>query len=304
MEGTPLLRLFLPRLGFTRYVMQRSQEIISARTGTPFPAFVTLRPFNVRPVFVVKQPMNTDVILEIDAGNTEFKWRIVSAEGVLSSGRAGQAKVGEVFASALKKHAIDRVRAVSVAGEEFDLSMQASLENCGLSPIEFAFVERELAGVRCGYEDLSQLGVDRWMAIIAASTICRGPIMIADMGSAVTIDLVNARRRHRGGYIVPGWRLMQESLSQGSRIDPLRIPDRYQAEMLVPGLNTKDAIGMGRLKVITAMIDSVCDEFKEAEEGATLVCTGGDAPNIIPHLRSEANYVADLVLDGLSIALG
>ena len=244
-------------------------------------------------------------ILEIDAGNTDFKWRVLSGGKILANGRAGQVDVNRAIPSIFNgEYSIGSVRVVSVAGRSFDSAMNSALQSCSQVSVQYAQVERQKAGVLCGYEDLSQLGVDRWMAVIAAASAFQTPVMVVDMGSALTIDFVNEKREHCGGYILPGWGLMQKSLVEGTAITASRIPGVYAAESIAPGLNTVDAIGMGRLRAMTATIDAAYSDFnRQLGVDVSLVCTGGDAPDIVPHLGSEATYVADLVLDGLAIAL-
>lgn len=250
--------------------------------------------------------MSINSILEIDAGNTDFKWRTLSGSVVVTSGRAAQKEVEITLSDLLKNNqSIKHVRVVSVAGKDFDQRIVSSLKAFRLEAIDFAVVEDGIGGIRCGYSELSQLGVDRWMAIIAAASACAGPILVVDMGSALTIDLVDGKRQHCGGYILPGWRLMQKSLLEGTAIHPSRIPYNYEVQSIEPGLNTVDAIGMGRIKAMTSTIDSILNDFENRlNANVSLVCTGGDAPHIMPHLESEVLYKPDLVLDGLSIALG
>ena len=75
---------------------------------------------------------------------------------------------------------------------------------------------RAAAGVVNGYADPSLLGVDRWVAVVGAYHRVRGAVVVADIGTAATIDVVAADGRHRGGYIVPGPRLMVASLLGGT----------------------------------------------------------------------------------------
>ena len=72
----------------------------------------------------------------------------------------------------------------------------------------------ESGSVRNGYEDIAQLGVDRWAAIVGAYTHFGSAVCIVDAGTAVTVDLVRDGGRHLGGLIVPGLQLMRSSLEQ------------------------------------------------------------------------------------------
>ena len=67
-----------------------------------------------------------------------------------------------------------------------------------------------------GYRDPERLGVDRWLALIAARERSKQPTVIVDAGSACTIDLLDSEGRHLGGYILPGLTAMGEALVRGT----------------------------------------------------------------------------------------
>ncbi|NNE38037.1 MAG: type III pantothenate kinase, partial [Gammaproteobacteria bacterium] len=98
-------------------------------------------------------------------------------------------------------HVPDEIVCISVAGE---FVKNQIIEQCrgiwGLVP-EFIDVCDKVSGVTNGYKYVDQLGVDRWMAIIAAWNIVQNNVMVVDIGSAMTIDLVNKEGVHLGGYI-------------------------------------------------------------------------------------------------------
>lgn len=249
--------------------------------------------------------MDKNQILEIDAGNSAFKWRLWSADGSAISNRSQLSEVVKALSVVLRDHPfVERARIVSVAGAPFDAQLKAVLQGKGLRSIEFVKVVKELGGVLCGYDDLSQLGVDRWMAVVAVAAKFSGPIIVVDMGSAFTVDFIGADKKHVGGYILPGWALMQNALVSGTQVAVSRNPVDYQVPEIAPGKSTSDAIGMARLFALSAVIDKSVIDFETREKSAvTVICTGGDAQRILPHIKASAIYQADLVLDGLAVAL-
>ena len=62
-----------------------------------------------------------------------------------------------------------------------------------------------LMGVRNGYKKPSQLGDDRWCAVVGKANIIKKPFMVVDCGSAISIDFVNFNAKHEGGYILSGF---------------------------------------------------------------------------------------------------
>jgi len=246
--------------------------------------------------------MSSDQVLEIDVGNSAFKWRLLEGLRSVASGRAPLKDYAlELSILDDMTRSIKAVRIVSVAGVDFDMELRATLDLRG----NFAEVKAQVNGVRCGYKDLNQLGVDRWMAILAAAEEFCAPLVVVDMGSATTVDIINEDKEHVGGYILPGWRLLYRGLLNDTAIDSARIPVDYQTENISSATTTLDAIGMGRLLMCAASINRVMEGFlADGALNARLVFTGGDALRIIPHIRFEAEYRPDLVLDGLRVALG
>ena len=250
--------------------------------------------------------MSAEQIIDIDVGNSTIKWRLMEGLACLDSGRV----LHQGWSISLKK-ALPleskpvRARLVSVAGPPFNKALSHALQETGVKRVDFAEVKSRVGRVRCGYTDITQLGVDRWMAILAASEISEDACAVVDVGSAITIDFINADKQHLGGYIVPGWQLLYEALYTGTAIHKERIPKDYDAPAIVPGSNTLDAIGMGRLLSCVTSIEYAIDQFAAQQQSdIQVVCAGGDARPLMPHLKFEAQFRPNLVLDGLAIALG
>lgn len=244
-------------------------------------------------------------ILEVDGGNSGYKWRLVEGLKTIASGRFAPEELLAGFKAVIQdRKGPVSARVASVAGVQADTELLNALESIGVQPVHFAKVTRQQAGVHCGYDDLSQLGVDRWLAVLAASNEFDGPLVIADFGTALTLDFVDSSRNHAGGYIVPGWSLMCQALIEGTAIDVSRIPMDFEAESLQPGVSSLDAIGRGRLLSMSAFVDAGISRFESGlERSVKLVCTGGDALRILPFLSREAVLRPDLILDGLVLAL-
>ena len=79
---------------------------------------------------------------------------------------------------------------------------------------------RAACGVTNRYANPSQLGADRWAAIVAARRRATAggqspmPVVVVNAGTAVTIDALDADGVFRGGVILPGMRLMLQALAE------------------------------------------------------------------------------------------
>lgn len=229
--------------------------------------------------------------LDLDVGNSHTKWRIGSRSGRLVSGTFP-----------LSNDEIRRVRVATVAGSEEKLSKQIS-KTYRVQP-EFARTTKMLAGVRNGYEDFTQLGVDRWLALVAAWDQARCDLLVFDFGTAMTADFVREDGSHLGGYIVPGLSTMRMTLGQNTR-DVRVLSDRSElARSSRPARNTNDAVNNGLAQVQLGWVKS-CIEVGVQIFGTEprLILTGGDVKYLLECPSIPFHFVSELVLDGLAIAL-
>lgn len=252
------------------------------------------------------------MILEIDAGNSRIKWRLhdPQAHGASGSGIAASISAGvdlDADLAALARQveagsgaAIGRIRVSNVRGDAFRAGLDTlAAEKWRLVP-GYARVAAQAAGVTNAYREPASMGVDRWLAMLAAWRLAGGACCILDCGSATTFDWIDAGGRHKGGYIVPGLRLMQESLARKTRALDIPVPGWKRIE---PGVNTATAISHGILAMACGFA-SHCHTLAEGSgQAMKWYLTGGDAALVSPHLAWPHTLVPDLVLDGLAIAL-
>src|SRR4051794_2677000 len=107
----------------------------------------------------------------------------------------------------------DRIIVSSVAGDEVNRALTDAAARAGAPTPEFVASERTAAGITTDYIDPWRLGVDRFVAAIGAHHLSSGqPVCVVNIGTAMTVDLIDGSGRHRGGAIVPGPALMVSSL--------------------------------------------------------------------------------------------
>lgn len=254
------------------------------------------------------------MLLQIDVGNTRLKWRAVGAVdgSTLASGflnRADSEVNAALFASlfAVLRHefgdsfGVDGVQVASVAGAGFDCELAdwASIR-LGVAAA-FAVVTERASGVLVGYDDPGLLGVDRWLAVLAATKVSNyKKVLVVDCGSAITVDVLD-EGVHRGGYIVPGLRLMVGALF--SDTSQVKVAALAAGEGL--GRNTSDAVNSGVLLMAVSFIEGVSRRYcSDAVSEWLLLLTGGDAQVVASKLDlGVATKVSEsLVLDGLSLS--
>jgi type III pantothenate kinase len=246
----------------------------------------------------------------VDVGNAKIKWaRFASGRRLRGQGSAlhvdAEDAALEALAAAVPART-GRVWVASVAAPELTNRIGAVLRHkTGVDPV-FVATTREQAGVRCAYDDPSRLGVDRWMAMIAAYARVRGPICVIAAGTAVTFDAVDADGRHRGGLIFAGPRLAADALRRGTgRIGPTEVVSAPPEGLALLGRSTDAAVGHGAWLSLSAALERAI-AVVAAADGATpaVVLTGGDATTLRRWLACEGEVVADLVLEGLALVAG
>jgi pantothenate kinase type III len=163
-----------------------------------------------------------------------------------------------------------------------------------------------LTAGRIAYREPARLGVDRFLALIAAHRAARGtdhagrPSLIIDAGTAITYDLLLANGTHLGGLILPGLGMMRDSLLAGTQIPP-----QASADAEVPWADdTAAAIAAGGLHAAGALAERLYQQLRDVDAGAgrepRLWLTGGDAERLASVIGPPVDQVPDLVLRGLA----
>ena len=244
--------------------------------------------------------------LLVDIGNSRVKWATLDG-GVLGAQQAASYSgwtQDDWRRSLFAVPGIDEVLVGSVSEAPSAALDSATALAIGRRPT-FVATSEQAAGVRNAYGEPRLLGVDRWLAVIAAHAATRGDCCVADVGTAATFDAVTAGGEHLGGFIVPGPGLMVRSLYGGTA----DLAGRSEASGSSGGAlladNTRDAIERGCRLAVAALIDrGVADVEARLGAQAALLVTGGAAAAVVPLLRSRATLVPDLVLRGLAVLAG
>lgn len=198
--------------------------------------------------------------------------------------------------------AVTRVRGASVLGDAPEQALAEALTTALQLPVVWARSSASCAGVSNAYATPGRLGVDRWLALIAAYRQCLSAVLVVDIGSALTIDLVDGAGLHRGGYIMPGPRLMADALLRAT--DRVRFAPNEDLTVPEPGIDTATCVNNGISAALTGAV------VLAHGRGQTLLGTplttlvaGGYAASLAQHLAGAGigdwHLRPELVLDGL-----
>lgn len=144
----------------------------------------------------------------------------------------------------------------------------------------------------------SQVGADRIVIAVAALAEHKAPLILMDMGTATTIEVVEPDNLYVGGVIFPGVRLSLDALTSHTAQLPGISLDRPKQ---VIGKNTVDCMRSGMMFGTAAMIDGLIDRMEEElGHSATIIATGGMAQFVLPLCRHDILLDKNLLLKGLN----
>jgi type III pantothenate kinase len=239
--------------------------------------------------------------LLIDLGNTRAKWlwaqgRTIDADGV---GRGDVA----AFAAACRDPSAPRPDAVlvsSVANPATTREVREVCRACWGVEARLLRARARQGGVVSGYAEPVKLGVDRWLAIVGAVERYGKPLVVWDLGTATTLDAVDAAGRHLGGWILPGPSTMLDALRGRTQ---LPVPaDLREAGSLQLGTSTAECIAHGVLAAQAGALARLMRNLSpRAEANPVLVVTGGAAATLLPLLEVEHIHDPWLVFRGMLV---
>jgi type III pantothenate kinase len=238
--------------------------------------------------------------LLIDCGNTRCKITRLQKDGGLAPVVA-IAHDAIDFIDQLKKHCValangEPCHLASVANAAVSSAIEASLSEAGFS-ITRINTRAEALGVRIAYPIPQQLGVDRFLALLAAHQI-KQSVLIVSAGSALTVDLLQANGQHHGGMITATETIIHEAMQ--NRFANFR---NLLGSAIGFSNNTSDALSSGARYMVLGIIEKSWREASQIlnEPQLAMLITGGDAEALLPHLPDNVSHHPNLVLQGLAL---
>jgi type III pantothenate kinase len=233
-------------------------------------------------------------LLVVDAGNTRIKWGVRAGAGWQALAAVPTADHGRLADAWRRLPALDQAIASNVAGAEVAAALKRA---CDESRIPLRIIRSQPAemGVTNEYTEPSQLGSDRWAALIGAHHAAKGHKLVVNVGTALTVDGLTAQGRFVGGLIVPGPALMRRSLDRGTA--GLRLTEGHVTAF---PRSTPDAITTGAVYACVGAVRQLADAMaREGSPPAAIILSGGGAGEIAGHLPIAPTIHENLVLEGL-----
>lgn len=245
--------------------------------------------------------------LAIDIGNTRLKWAIYAGPApdapVLAHGAEFLEQIDTLaegpWASLPSPR---RMLGCTVAGDAVRRRAEAQMEEVWDLPAHWVYATAAEAGMTNGYDQPARLGADRWVAMVGARhrLLASGParpMVVVMIGTAVTVEAVDAGGRFLGGFILPGHGIMLRALEQGTA--GLHVPTGDVCEFPT---NTSDGLTSGGTYAIAGAVERMVQHVR-SRCGAEPACfvTGGAGWKMAPHMSVRFELVESLIFDGLLV---
>ncbi|SCK12106.1 type III pantothenate kinase [Vogesella sp. LIG4] len=229
--------------------------------------------------------------LLIDAGNSRVKWALWDGRELGPVTALAHDELARL-AQDWQGLAVDAVYAANVAHAH----VRAAITAAAPLPVQWQRSQQQALGVRNHYREVAEQGADRWLAVLGARRLQAGDLVIACAGTALTVEALTAEGDYLGGLILPGYRLMLQSLAQNTAQ-----LDRQAGLACDFPQGTEDALASGAIDALCGAIQRMQGRLA-AHTGRQpqLMLTGGDAAVLAAALPPGARIVDNLVLYGLA----
>ena len=215
----------------------------------------------------------------LDIGNSAIKWRTIESNVYSKS-------VDEFLLNTLPQ--ANNAWVSAVANSDIVENLEDHFDTVHLVNSQSKF-----NNLKISYDDASTLGSDRFFAMLGAMEhFPNKALLIIDIGSAMTFDVINEDGYHQGGLIMPGLGALRKSFSKFETTD---------LSTNIDGLarNTTDAWKSGTQSMLFSSINSQIEKFNEIYSDGIVTICGGLVNEIKNELPESVQIFDNLVLDGL-----
>ncbi len=245
-------------------------------------------------------------LILIDAGNSCLKLSIIESleEKISDYFTLSYLNLYDELLNELQALVVSRVIVCSVSNPLVYHTISDVVHELWRIQPEQIIVEQDCYGISTRYKNPRLLGVDRWLAMIAAYQEFTDNLCVIDCGTAVTVDVLTDEGMHLGGLIVPGLQTSRDALGLKANNLPFveNNNENYNNNSSLLANNTQDAILGGTLYQLSAYIERIVADIKhEFGDNAQCIITGGDAEQIQLLSMHQFHYREMLVLEGLRI---
>lgn len=154
--------------------------------------------------------------------------------------------------------------------------------------------------INLSVDEPEKIGPDRVLAASAAYAVVEGAVVVVDVGTAVTVDLIDDRGVFVGGCIFPGFEMSAKALNKNTALLP---KIKVTRPKLPFGKNTKGAINAGLYFSTVGALEEIIRRYAEKTGSwPQTIITGAGAETIKDDCPFIDSYVPNLVIKGIAMA--
>lgn len=237
--------------------------------------------------------------LLLDLGNTRLKWALEDTGRWHAQGAAAWSGDLALLASTWQDLPVPAAAfGASVVDDAREQAVAEQVRARFGRGITWLRTPASACGVHNAYPEPGRLGVDRFLAMVAAHAAGAGDCILVGVGTALTLDALTADGRHLGGLIAPGpWLMQQALLGATAQVRP-----RSDGVLVDIADNTADAVVSGCWQAAAALVERFVARMSPRLGGTPAVrLDGGDAAGLAPLLGLPAHMTEHGVLHGLAV---
>lgn len=246
-------------------------------------------------------------LLCIDIGNTNIVIALMQGENMLDNVRIAStpmlddSEYAEAIRNMLSKNhfALTQINGIVISSVVPRLTSPLQKVSHELFDLEALIIDHTLAiNLKIKYDDPAEVGADRICNAVGALNRYKAPLIVVDMGTATTFDVVSEDREYLGGVIMPGLETAGHDLfKRAAKLSRVRFdfPDK------VIGTRTKESLQSGLMWGTVDQIDGLIQRISKEwnKENITIIATGGLSEVIEPHSRYIHHVNKALTLLGM-----
>ena len=242
-------------------------------------------------------------LLLIDVGNSSLKWAEtpeISFHSMSMSQHLYPEPITSAFFSELwaKIEKPDKIIVSCVANNAVWQALDKACHTLWSLSAERIESLTDGYGLLNSYERATDLGSDRWCAMVAVKQMTDTAFMIVDAGSALTIDIVDESGQHLGGTISPGLSMMKKSL--GMNTAQVKVDNTKNTHSSFLGHSTAECVESGIFLSAISLIEAIFEKESLQVKGLQCFLSGGDAEVMADSLSFHCTTHPDIVLRGLA----
>ena len=231
------------------------------------------------------------MLLTVSLGNTNVAYGLFEGAEPVRFGAIAQEAYARLPA-AIGDAPVDHIALASVTPDRTARVVELLSETYG-RPVAMAGRDLPYAlTIDCDAPE--KVGADRLLNAVAAYALVGGMVVVADAGTAVTVDLVAANGDFLGGAIAPGPSVMLNAMADATAQLPRLTPEPPTGPL---GRNTGHAMRSGAWYAVVGLVETLAQRL--APDAPVLV-TGGAGDFVAREMRPAARYVPHLTLRGLA----